>query len=91
MVNGPSRATSWITEVRDDAGKDGRSDAATPPHLHDGWRHLRFLFARSPRSCVTRIPDCSDRAQLVGIITLLPGPVRIGSITPDIHTSSRRA
>ncbi len=75
-----------IAEVPTVLSPDGRS---RPPHLRswrDGWRHLRFLLMYSPR-WLFLLPG-------VGLIVLgtiifivvLPGPVRLGWGTLDIHT-----
>ena len=75
-----------ITEVPTTLYPDGRSRA---PHLRpwrDGWRHLRFLLLYSPR-WLFLLPGLT--IMLLGIIitsVLFFGPVKIKSISFDIHT-----
>jgi glycosyltransferase involved in cell wall biosynthesis len=75
-----------ITEVPTILYPDGRT---RPPHLRtwsDGWRHLRFLLLYSPR-WLFFYPGLA--LTLLGILIsaiLLPGPLRVGSITFDINT-----
>lgn len=85
MVVKASLAELDIREVPTTLRPDGRS---RPPHLRtwrDGWRHLRFLMLFSPRWLLL-IPGLISLAiGLVGIVLLVPGPVKIGSIELDIH------
>jgi glycosyltransferase involved in cell wall biosynthesis len=75
-----------IREVPTTLRPDGRS---RPPHLRtwlDGWRHLRFLLALSPRWALYY-----PAIGLVGIGTivflwLLTGIHKIGAVSLDIHT-----
>ncbi len=86
MVVKAALAGYRITEVPTTLAKDGRS---RPPHLrtwHDGWRHLRFLFMYSPRWLFLYPGLLLIALGLAGIVLLLPGPVRVGSVTLDIHT-----
>jgi glycosyltransferase involved in cell wall biosynthesis len=86
MVVKSALAGYRITEVPTTLAKDGRS---RPPHLrswHDGWRHLRFLFMYSPRWLFLYPGLLVVALGLVGIVVLLPGQVRIGSVSFDIHT-----
>jgi glycosyltransferase involved in cell wall biosynthesis len=86
MVVKSALAGYRITEVPTTLAKDGRS---RPPHLrtwHDGWRHLRFLFMYSPRWLFLYPGLLLIALGLIGIVALLPGPFRVGSITLDIHT-----
>lgn len=75
-----------LAEVPATLSPDGRD---RPPHLRpwrDGWRHLRFLLLYSPR-WLFLYPGAA--LMLLGAIihvALLPGPVRIGAATLDIHT-----
>jgi glycosyltransferase involved in cell wall biosynthesis len=75
-----------MTEVPATLSPDGRD---RPPHLRpwrDGWRHLRFLLLYSPR-WLFFYPGIA--LMLVGAIihaALLPGPMKIGDATLDIHT-----
>ena len=75
-----------ITEVPTTLSPDGRN---RPPHLntwHDGWRHLRFLLLFAP-NWLLLLPGLFLFA--VGIVfgtILMLTPVKIGTITFDIHT-----
>lgn len=75
-----------LTEVPATLSPDGRD---RPPHLRpwrDGWRHLRFLLLYSPR-WLFLYPGAA--LMLVGALIhamLLPGPMKIGDTTLDIHT-----
>src|SRR5262249_31295195 len=76
-----------IAEVPTTLSPDGRS---RPPHLHtwrDGWRHLRFLLLHSP-SWLFLYPGIFFMAiGLVGIGSLLSGPVQLAPhIIIDIHS-----
>jgi glycosyltransferase involved in cell wall biosynthesis len=86
MVVKATLARLDVREVPTTLAKDGRS---RPPHLRsfrDGWRHLRFLLLFSPR-WLFLYPGiallCLGLA--VGAI-LLPGPLRLGGVTFDVHT-----
>ena len=75
-----------VREVPTTLDKDGRS---RPPHLRsfrDGWRHLRFLLLFSPR-WLFLYPGMALLwiGLIVGAI-LLPGPVRYGNVSFDLHT-----
>ena len=65
---------------------DGRT---RPPHLRswrDGWRHLRFMLLYSPK-WLYQLPGITLLvAGLVGFITLLFGPVKIGDVIFDTNT-----
>lgn len=75
-----------LTEVPATLSPDGRD---RPPHLRpwrDGWRHLRFLLLYSPR-WLFLYPGAA--LMIIGAIIhalLLPGPMKIGAATLDIHT-----
>lgn len=75
-----------MTEVPATLSPDGRD---RPPHLRpwrDGWRHLRFLLLYSPQ-WLFFYPGIV--LMLIGAVIhalLLPGPMRIGQATLDIHT-----
>ena len=86
MVVKATLAQFDLREVPTTLAKDGRS---RPPHLRsfrDGWRHLRFLLLFSPR-WLFLYPGVAllGAGLLVGAI-LLPGPVRFGNVTFDVHT-----
>jgi hypothetical protein len=66
--------------------KDGRS---RPPHLRsfrDGWRHLRFLLLFSPRWLFLYPGTVLLAVGLLVGAMLLPGPLRIGRVSFDVHT-----
>ena len=75
-----------VREVPTTLARDGRS---RPPHLRsfrDGWRHLRFLLLFSPR-WLFLYPGIA--LLLLGLVigaVLLPGPLRLGGLSFDIHT-----
>jgi glycosyltransferase involved in cell wall biosynthesis len=75
-----------ITEVPTTLKPDGRSRA---PHLRtwrDGWRHLRFLLAFSPRWLFLYPAMFLVVAGAAVFTRLAVGPVTIGSVTFDIQT-----
>jgi hypothetical protein len=75
-----------ITEVPTTLKPDGRSRA---PHLRtwrDGWRHLRFLLAFSPRWLFLYPAVFLVVAGAAVFTRLAVGPVTIGSVTFDIQT-----
>jgi Glycosyl transferase family 2 len=75
-----------ITEVPTTLQPDGRTRA---PHLNtwrDGWRHLRFLLALSPRWLLMYPALALIGAGLLGLAVLAPGPLTIGDVTFDVQT-----
>lgn len=75
-----------ITEVPTTLSVDGRT---REPHLRswrDGWRHLRFLLAFSPRWLFLYPGMVLLLAGLSSMIWLLPGPRRIGAVGLDVNT-----
>ena len=75
-----------VTEVPTTLSRDGRSH---PPHLRswrDGWRHLRFLLLYSPRWLFFLPGLVLLIAGLVIGLLVLPGPLRVGSVTFDVDT-----
>jgi glycosyltransferase involved in cell wall biosynthesis len=75
-----------ITEVPTILHKDGRS---RPPHLRpwrDGWRHLRFMLLFRPKWLFIMPGILMICVSLPPYIKLLFGPIRIGSLSFDIHT-----
>lgn len=86
MVVKATLAQLDVREVPTTLKKDGRS---RPPHLRsfrDGWRHLRFLLLFSPR-WLFLYPGVTLLG--IGLVVggaLLSGPVRVGSVTFDVHT-----
>lgn len=86
MVTKAALARLKITEVPIVYSPDGRSRL---PHLRtwrDGWRHLSFMLVMSP-TWLFLAPSIMFIA--IGVITnifLLPGALKLGSVTFDIHT-----
>lgn len=75
-----------IAEVPTTLVKDGRD---RPPHLRswrDGWRHLKFLLAFSPRWLFMYPGSALLIAGWLVQLLLLPGALQVGSIGFDIHT-----
>ena len=86
MVVKATLAQLPIAEVPIVLHPDGRS---RPPHLRswrDGWRHLRFLLMYSPRWLFFYPGMILIGLGLLLQFFLLPGPLKIESITFDIHT-----
>lgn len=86
MVVKATLAQLDVREVPTTLKKDGRS---RPPHLRsfrDGWRHLRFLLLFSPRWLFLYPGIALLWVGLIVGIILLPGPMRYGSVTFDVHT-----
>jgi glycosyltransferase involved in cell wall biosynthesis len=75
-----------IDEVPTRLRRDGRS---RPPHLRtwrDGWRHLSFLLIYSPRWLFLYPGLVLLGIGAVAAAVLLPGPVKIGEVSFDIHS-----
>ena len=75
-----------IVEVPTTLRPDGRS---RPPHLRtwaDGWRHLRFLLAFSPRWLFLYPALVMLTIGVVGLGVLSMGTVQIGEVSFGIHT-----
>jgi glycosyltransferase involved in cell wall biosynthesis len=75
-----------IAEIATTLSKDGRS---RPPHLkpwRDGWRHLRFMLLFSPRWLFLIPGSALFLISMVSYAALLSGPVKLGSVTFDVHT-----
>jgi hypothetical protein len=75
-----------IAEIGTVLSPDGRD---RPPHLRtwrDGWRYLRFLLLYSPRWLFFYPGMVLFVFGAVLSLLLLPGPLRIGSVTLDYHT-----
>ena len=75
-----------ITEVPTSLRPDGRS---RPPHLRtwaDGWRHLRFLLAFSPRWLFLYPALVMLAVGAVGLGLLSIGTIQVGHVTFGIHT-----
>jgi len=75
-----------MTEIATTLRPDGRN---RPPHLRpwrDGWRHLRFMLLFCPRWLFLQ-PGIA--MIVVGAVVggfLVRGPLRVGSVTLDVHT-----
>jgi glycosyltransferase involved in cell wall biosynthesis len=75
-----------IAEVPTTLAPDRRG---RPPHLRrwrDGWRHLRFLLAYSPRWLFLYPGLALVAVGLVLAAWLISGPRKIGGVTFDVHT-----
>ena len=75
-----------IREVPTVLRPDGRS---RPPHLRtwrDGWRHLRFLLAFSPRWLLLYPSLAFQGLGLAGVLWLLLGPRSVGRVVFDVHS-----
>ena len=75
-----------VTEVPIVLHPDGRS---RPPHLRswrDGWRHLRFLLCLSPRWTLFIPGAVLSSLGAVAMLLLWLGPLRLGSVTFNVHT-----
>jgi hypothetical protein len=86
MVVRASLAHLDIVEVPTVLRPDGRTRR---PHLRtwrDGWRHLRFLLAFSPRWLFLYPALSVLIAGLIGLIWLAFGPHRVGAVTFDLQT-----
>jgi len=75
-----------ISEIPITLHKDARG---RPPHLRsfrDGWRHLRYMLMMAPNWLffLPGLLSLGIGALLIGV--LLPGPLRLGAVTLDIHT-----
>ncbi len=81
-----SAAGLKITETPITLHPDGRG---RPPHLRpfrDGWRHLRYMLMMAP-NWLFILPGWVVTvlgALCIGLI--VPGPLRIGAVTFDVHT-----
>jgi hypothetical protein len=86
MVVRSAQRSFVIIEVPTSLRPDGRS---RPPHLdtwRDGWRHLRFLLAFSPRWLLLYPAYLLICVGLIATTALLISPVRIGHVTFDVQT-----
>lgn len=75
-----------IREVPTTLRPDGRSRA---PHLRtwrDGWRHLKFLLALSPRWMLFYPGLLLACLGLMCAVVLWPGPLQLVSVTFDLQT-----
>jgi hypothetical protein len=86
MVVRSALAGLRISEVPTTLRPDGRSRS---PHLRtwsDGWRHLRFLLALSPRWLLLYPSMILQFVGLLGLVWLAAGPRRVGGIGFDLHS-----
>lgn len=86
MVIKATLFTMRIAEVPTTLSKDGRT---RPPHLlpwRDGWRHLRFMLLFSPRWLFIIPGLILSSISLLTYALILNGPIRVGTITFDVHT-----
>jgi glycosyltransferase involved in cell wall biosynthesis len=75
-----------ITEIPITLHRDARD---RPPHLRsfrDGWRHLRYMLMMAPNWLFFLPGLLALAAGTVLIGVLLPGPLRLGTVTLDVHT-----
>ncbi|NLE98890.1 MAG: glycosyltransferase family 2 protein, partial [Propionibacterium sp.] len=75
-----------MREVPTTLRPDGRSRS---PHLRtwsDGWRHLKFLLALSPRWMFYYPGLALLLIGLVGMLSLAFGPISVGTVTFDLQT-----
>jgi glycosyltransferase involved in cell wall biosynthesis len=75
-----------ITEVPTTLRPDGRSRA---PHLRtwrDGWRHLRFLLAFSPRWLLYYPSMALQFVGFLGLLWLSFGPQQVGGVGFGLHS-----
>ncbi len=83
MVIKSAEAGLRITEIPITLRRDGRD---RPPHLRpfsDGWRNLRFMLMMAPNWLFLLPGALLAVAGLLTLAILLPGPVRIGSLSLD--------
>jgi hypothetical protein len=86
MVVRSALAAHRIVEVPTTLRPDGRSRA---PHLRtwrDGWRHLRFLLAFSPRWLFLYPSLALIAVGMVAVLALFIGPVTFGDVSFDVQT-----
>lgn len=86
MVVRASLAHLRISEVPTTLHKDGRS---RPPHLRtwrDGWRHLRFLLAYSPRWLFLYPGLTLATLGVLGLLWLAGGEQVVGGLRFDVLT-----
>ncbi|QYE35320.1 glycosyltransferase family 2 protein [Polymorphobacter sp. PAMC 29334] len=86
MVVKATLAHIRMAEVPTTLSPDGRS---RPPHLRswrDGWRHLKFLLTFAPKWLFFYPGAALAGIGLVLLIALLPGSLRLGSVTLGVHT-----
>ncbi len=62
-----------------------RAGASKLRSFRDGWRHLRFMLLLSPTPLFLLPGLAAVAVGLLGLFTLLPGPVRVGALVFDYH------
>jgi hypothetical protein len=86
MVVRSALARHSIVEVPTTLRPDGRSRR---PHLRtwrDGWRHLRFLLAFSPRWLFLYPSLALIAVGVMAVLALFVGPVTFGDVAFDVQT-----
>ena len=86
MVVRSSLAKLTMVEVPTTLKPDGRS---RPPHLRtwrDGWRHLKFLLAFSPRWLFLYPSLLLLGVGVLGMAVLSVGPLAVGPVVFDVQT-----
>lgn len=86
MVVRASLTRLKMVEVPTTLRPDGRSRA---PHLRtwrDGWRHLRFLLAFSPRWLLWYPAITATTVGFLALLVLSFGPLEIGALGLGVHT-----
>ena len=86
MVVRSSLANLKMVEVPTTLARDGRS---RPPHLRtwrDGWRHLKFLLAFSPRWLFLYPSLLLLALGVLGMTVLSIGPLEVGPVVFDVQT-----
>ncbi len=74
------------TEIPITLHPDARDRA---PHLRsfrDGWRHLRYMLMLAPNWLFFFPGIASGGLGSLILLVLLPGPLRVGDVTLDVHT-----
>jgi glycosyltransferase involved in cell wall biosynthesis len=86
MVVKATLANCKVSQIPVTLSPDKRS---RKPHLRswrDGWRHLRFLLLYSPRWLFLYPGIFLFLVGLLGFTALLPGPLKLGTVTFDTNT-----
>jgi hypothetical protein len=75
-----------IVEVPTTLRPDGRSRGAHLRTWHDGWRHLRFLLAFSPRWLLIYPALVTMTVGVIGLVTLAFGPKDLAGVEFSLQT-----